>query len=128
MSDPNVSCACWTPDHQLRGLCRERQYIIWGNLIDNPKAHLFLVGYATRQRVKLWGRAEMVENHNLTASLMPEGYRAGPEQALFFHLDDWEVDYSEHIPPCIDTKQTDRLLAANDADIAALEVALAKQR
>ena len=33
-----------------------RQYITQGNLADNPKAYLFLIDYAHRQRIKLWGR------------------------------------------------------------------------
>ena len=38
-----------------------RQYITQGNLADNPKAHLFLIDYAQRQRVKIWGEARVVE-------------------------------------------------------------------
>jgi len=33
-----------------------RQYITLGNLHDNPKAHLFLIDYANRQRIKIWGK------------------------------------------------------------------------
>ena len=83
-----------------------RQYITWGNLMDNPKAHLFLIDYTTRQRVKLWGRAEMVEDATLTARLMPEGYRARPERALIFHLDAWEASCSQHISLRIDAAAT----------------------
>jgi len=32
-----------------------RQYITQGNLSDNAKAHLFLIDYAHRKRVKIWG-------------------------------------------------------------------------
>ena len=39
-----------------------RQYITQGNLADNPKAHLFLIDYANRRRVKIWGEARVVEN------------------------------------------------------------------
>ena len=38
-----------------------RQYITQGNLADNPKAHLFLIDYAHRRRVKIWGEARVVE-------------------------------------------------------------------
>ena len=33
-----------------------RQFITQGNLAENPKAHLFLIDYAQRQRIKIWGR------------------------------------------------------------------------
>src|SRR3954447_12879789 len=60
-----------------------RQYITQGNLSENPKVHLFLIDYGTRQRVKLWGEARVVENDpDLMDKLMPEGYRARPEQAI----------------------------------------------
>src|SRR6266480_6251360 len=58
-----------------------RQYITQGNLADNPKTHLFLIDYARRQRVKIWGEARVVEcDSQLIATLMPDGYKARPEQ------------------------------------------------
>jgi predicted pyridoxine 5'-phosphate oxidase superfamily flavin-nucleotide-binding protein len=33
-----------------------------GNLMDNPKAHLFLIDYTQRQRIKIWGEARIVED------------------------------------------------------------------
>ena len=62
-----------------------RQYISTGNLADNPKAHLFLIDYANRQRIKIWGEARIVEDDaELMRRLMPEGYKARPEQVLLF--------------------------------------------
>ena len=34
-----------------------RQYITTGNLADNPRAMMFLMDYANRRRVKIWGTA-----------------------------------------------------------------------
>ena len=52
-----------------------RQYISTGNLADNAKATLFLMDYANRMRVKIWGSARAVENDPaLTATLFPDGY------------------------------------------------------
>ncbi len=39
-----------------------RQYITQGNLLENAKAHLFLMDYAYRRRIKLWGQAKFLEN------------------------------------------------------------------
>jgi Pyridoxamine 5'-phosphate oxidase len=48
-----------------------QQYITAGNLADNPKAYLFLIDYARRFRIKIWGTARVVEGDNeLTAKLM----------------------------------------------------------
>ena len=39
-----------------------RQYITQGNLTENPKAHIFLMDYAHRRRVKIWGEARVVDD------------------------------------------------------------------
>ncbi|MDU6244635.1 MAG: pyridoxamine 5'-phosphate oxidase family protein, partial [Bradyrhizobium sp.] len=53
-----------------------RQYITQGNLSENPRAYIFLMDYAHRRRVKIWGTARVVEDDAaLTESLMPAGYR-----------------------------------------------------
>ena len=40
-----------------------RQFITLGNLADNPKAHLFLIDYVHRRRVKFWVTARAVEDN-----------------------------------------------------------------
>lgn len=99
-----------------------RQYITLGNLADNPKAHLFLIDYATRRRIKLWGEARAVEDDDaLIARLMPEGYKARPEQAIVFTVAAWDVNCSQHIPQRIDAADVAAALAARDRRIATLE-------
>src|SRR6185312_2791024 len=39
-----------------------RQYITLANLGENERAFLFLLDPSRRQRIKLWGRARMLEN------------------------------------------------------------------
>ncbi|MHA1154022.1 MAG: pyridoxamine 5'-phosphate oxidase family protein, partial [Alphaproteobacteria bacterium] len=39
-----------------------RQYISAGNLSENDRASIFLMDYAGRRRIKLWGRARVVED------------------------------------------------------------------
>ena len=64
-----------------------RQYITQGNLADNPKAHLFLIDYANRRRVKIWGEARVVEaDAELAARLMPQGYKARAAQSILFKV------------------------------------------
>ena len=38
-----------------------RQYITQGNLSENAKAHIFIMDYAHRRRVKIWGEARVVD-------------------------------------------------------------------
>ncbi len=43
-----------------------RQYISMGNLAENDQAFIFLMDYANRRRIKIWGRAEVVEDDEAT--------------------------------------------------------------
>ncbi len=64
-----------------------RQYITQGNLSENPKAHIFVMDYAHRRRVKIWGEARVVDDDPaLLQSLMPQGYKARPEQVILFKV------------------------------------------
>ena len=99
-----------------------RQYISSGNLLENPKAHLFLIDYAHRRRVKIWGNARFVENDAaLIERLMPDGYAARPEQVLLFNVRAWDANCPQHIPQRFEVADVARLLADRDARIAALE-------
>jgi len=103
-----------------------RQYITQGNLADNPKVHLFLIDYAHRQRVKIWGEARVVEGDaELTARLMPDGYAARPEQVILFTISAWDPNCPQHIPQKFDAADVAAALAARDERIAALEAELA---
>ena len=102
-----------------------RQYISSGNLLENPQAHLFLIDYAHRRRVKIWGNARFVENDAaLIERLMPDGYAARPEQVLLFDVRAWDANCPQHIPQRFEIADVARLLADRDARIAALEAEL----
>ena len=75
-----------------------RQYITLANLSENDRAYLFLLDPARRQRIKLWGRARVVENDPaLTERLFDAGYKAKPERAILFTIEAWDVNCSQHI-------------------------------
>jgi predicted pyridoxine 5'-phosphate oxidase superfamily flavin-nucleotide-binding protein len=102
-----------------------RQYITQGNLADNPKAYLFLIDYAHRRRIKLWGGARVVEGDpELTARLMPEGYKARAEQVLLFTVAAWDANCPQHIPQRFEAADVAAALAERDQRIAALETEL----
>jgi len=99
-----------------------RQYITQGNLEENSKAHLFLIDYAQRRRIKLWGTARIVEGDDaLIKRLMPAGYRARPEQVLLFTVTAWDVNCPQHIPQRFEAAQVQQAIDERDARIAALE-------
>jgi uncharacterized protein len=106
-----------------------RQFISTGNLIENPKFHLFLMDYARRRRVKVWGTARVVEGDaELVARLMPVGYRARAEQAIVLTVTAWDVNCPQHIPLLLPASQVQRALAEKDLTIATLEAELARLR
>jgi predicted pyridoxine 5'-phosphate oxidase superfamily flavin-nucleotide-binding protein len=106
-----------------------RQYITQGNLADNPKAHLFLIDYAHRQRVKIWGEARVVEgDDDLTARLMPEGYKARAEQVILFTVSAWNANCPQHIPQRFEAADVAAALAERDRRIEMLEAELGRLR
>ncbi len=106
-----------------------RQYISSGNLAENPKAHLFLMDYAHRQRIKIWGEAQVVEGDTaLTEQLMPKNYKARAEQVIVFTVKAWDSNCPQHIPVRLEAKDVQRALDARDARILELEAALANLR
>lgn len=104
-----------------------RQYITTGNLSENPRAFIFLMDYANRGRVKIWGEARVVENDPvLVKQLFPEGYRAQAEQAIVFTITAWDGNCPSHIPQKIDAADVSAALEARDRRIAALEAEVAR--
>jgi predicted pyridoxine 5'-phosphate oxidase superfamily flavin-nucleotide-binding protein len=102
-----------------------RQYISLGNLADNPRAQLFLIDYAERRRVKIWGTARVVDSDaKLLAKLMPEGYRARPEQAIVFDVNAWDANCPQHIPRRFEAEDVEAALQQRDQRIAGLEAEL----
>jgi predicted pyridoxine 5'-phosphate oxidase superfamily flavin-nucleotide-binding protein len=75
-----------------------RQYITISNLAATDRAYLFLLDFARQRRIKLWGRARVVEDDPaLLARLSDAGYRARPERAILFTVEAWDVNCSQHI-------------------------------
>jgi len=106
-----------------------RQYITQGNLEENARAHLFLIDYARRRRIKIWGTARVVEGDQaLVQRLMPAHYRARPEQVLLFTLTAWEVNCPQHIPQRFEAADVATALASRDQRIAALEAEVKRLR
>ena len=99
-----------------------RQYITQGNLSENPKAYIFVMDYAHRRRVKIWGEARVVEDDSaLVQSMMPKGYRARGEQVILFTISAWDTNCPQHIPRKFDAADVAAALATRDARIAELE-------
>jgi predicted pyridoxine 5'-phosphate oxidase superfamily flavin-nucleotide-binding protein len=99
-----------------------RQYITLGNLSENDRAYLFLLDVSRRQRIKLWGRARVVENDDaLIAKLFDHGYKAKPERVILFTIEAWDVNCSQHITARLTVGEVEGLLGTVQERIAALQ-------
>ena len=102
-----------------------RQFISSGNLAENSRAHLFLIDYATQQRVKLWGTARIVGgDRQLNERLMPANYKAKSEQSLLFTVAAWDANCPQHIPLRHDAGDVAEVLRSRDRKIADLQTEL----
>jgi predicted pyridoxine 5'-phosphate oxidase superfamily flavin-nucleotide-binding protein len=99
-----------------------RQFISQGNLIENRKAFIFLMDYANRRRIKIWGEAWMIEGDDvLLQAAMPEDYAAAAERVLLFKVAAWDSNCPQHIPRKIDADEVRVILAEKDREIAELK-------
>ena len=106
-----------------------RQYITQGNLQDNPKAHLFLIDYQNRRRIKIWGTARVIENDAaLLQSLKPANYRARLEQAVLFTVSAWDVNCPQHISQRFEAADVRAALETRDQRIAELQAEVDRLR
>ena len=106
-----------------------RQYITLANLSENDRAYLFLLDPARRQRIKIWGRARVIEDDAaLVAKLFDEGYKAKPERAILFTIEAWDVNCSQHIVTRYSEAQLEDAFADVRRHVAALEAENARLR
>jgi hypothetical protein len=106
-----------------------KQYITISNLAGNDRAYLFLLDFANRQRIKLWGRARVVEKDPaLMEKLVDPGYRARPERAILFAIEAWDVNCSQHITERYTQAEIAGAVAGLRERIVALEAENARLR
>ena len=99
-----------------------RQYITLANLAENDRAFLFLLDPARRQRIKLWGRARVIENDPaLVEKLFDKGYKARPERAILFTIEAWDVNCSSHIVTRFTEAEVEQAFEAVKEKVAELQ-------
>lgn len=79
-----------------------RQYISVGNVSHDDRIMLFLIDYARRRRLKVWGRARVVHEHEspeLIARLEVPSYRARIERGYLITVEALDFNCPQHITP-----------------------------
>jgi predicted pyridoxine 5'-phosphate oxidase superfamily flavin-nucleotide-binding protein len=75
-----------------------QQYITLGNLSENPKAFIFLMDYVELRRIKIWGRARVVENDPALVERLRDAEDPSPaERAILFEIEAWDMNCQQHI-------------------------------
>ncbi|WP_067699418.1 pyridoxamine 5'-phosphate oxidase family protein [Nocardia jejuensis] len=78
-----------------------RQYISRGNLDHDDRVSLFLMDYAAKARMKIFGRARIVEiadDPTLVAALTVPEYQAKVERAVLIEVEAFDWNCRQHIP------------------------------
>jgi uncharacterized protein len=106
-----------------------RQYITAGNLAENERAFIFIMDYAHRIRVKIWGRARIVENdEELLSRLRPAVGSITAERTILFSVDAWDRNCHQHIPQLFSIEHSEKAMAPLRKRIADLEQELEQLR
>ena len=102
-----------------------RQYITLGNLSENPRAFIFLMDYVRSRRIKLWGKARVVEDDlALFDRLRDSSYPGKVERVILFEIEAWDVNCPQHIHKRFPQKQVAPIIEQLQAKIAELEARL----
>ncbi len=108
-----------------------KQYISLGNLDENPRVLLFVMNYADRQRIKIWGNAKVIsrdEDETLVEKLTPQGSNLSPARAIKIVVGAWDINCPAHIPELYPADQVAGAIAKYEHRISQLEAELAKVR
>jgi len=104
----------------LRG---NRQYVSTGNLSVNDRLSLILMDYPNRSRLKIWGRAKLVEateDPDLVARVQVPGYRGRVERVVVIKVEAFDWNCPAHIPQRLTVEEFEQFVAPLRAKLAQL--------
>jgi hypothetical protein len=90
------------------------QFLSVGNLGANDRISLILMDYANRRRLKIWGRARIVdesEDAELIARLEVPSYRARVERGIVIRIEAFDWNCPQHITPRFSESEVEQILA-----------------
>ena len=92
-----------------------------------PRRYLFLIDYAHRQRIKIWGDgARCRGRRRADGQADAAGYKARPEQVILFTVSAWDSNCPQHIPQRFEAADVAAALNSRDRRIAELEAEIAR--
>jgi hypothetical protein len=100
-----------------------RQYISTGNLDADGRIALIMMDYPNRRRLKIWGRARLVDigdDPALVSRLHDESYKARPERAVVITVEAFDWNCPQHIPQRFTLEELEPTLAPLRDELAQL--------
>ncbi len=90
-----------------------RQYISVGNIGGDNRVSLFLMDYAGQRRLKIWGRARLIDEDiqpALIARLESPGYRARVERGVVITVEAFDWNCPKYITPRFTENEVKKLV------------------
>ncbi|MBP0019055.1 MAG: pyridoxamine 5'-phosphate oxidase family protein [Cyanobacteria bacterium SBLK] len=98
------------------------QYLTIGNLSVDDRVFLFLMDYANRRRLKIWGRAKVIfDDPEAIAQLTIPDYPAEIKRGFLIKVEAWDWNCPQHIPYKYSEVEVTERLSPLQARIAELE-------
>ncbi|HTI59182.1 pyridoxamine 5'-phosphate oxidase family protein [Mucilaginibacter sp.] len=106
-----------------------KQYISAGNFVTNDKVALFIMDYARKARLKILGRATVIElgdDPELEAFLSLGDYEAKPERIIKIKIEAYDWNCSQHIVQRFTIPEIEDAFAAQKDYIVELRAEIAR--
>ncbi|SLN36930.1 Pyridoxamine 5'-phosphate oxidase [Roseovarius albus] len=101
-----------------------RQYISTGNLSHDDRIAMILVDYPNSARIKILGRAklvEMVDDPALMERLQDTTYKGRPERAVVVTVEGFDWNCPQHLPVRLTIEEMQPILAPFQQEMAQLK-------
>ena len=107
------------------------QYISAGNLAQDGRVALILMDYAQRRRLKIWGRAQLIDARDdaaLVEQLEVRSYRARIERVVIITVEAFDWNCPQHITPRYTEAEVEAATATLRREVARLRAELERLR
>jgi len=101
-----------------------KQFISAGNLTTDARVALILVDYPQQARLKILGRAEILEGDHATAwieRVRDPRYKAAVERVFVIHLDAFDWNCPQHITPRYTAENVQAAIAPVERELRRLQ-------
>ncbi len=104
------------------------QYLSVGNLLKNDRVFLFLMDYKNKRRLKIWGRAKVIDRDpELLDRLADPNYQAELGRVFLITIEAFDWNCPQHIPIRYSQTEVDKIVKPLEKRIEELEAKLAEK-